>query len=80
MEGMIAAAKAPLLAKIKDMQAQLDALTAPQQPFGWYDPTEDTFSRDIDASKRGATIWPLYRDAGMPVSVVVEILPVREKK
>lgn len=39
--------------------------TAPQQPFGWYDPSEDKFSRDREAHKRGATLWAVYRDAGV---------------
>lgn len=38
---------------------------APQQPFGWYDPSEDKFSRDREAHKRGATLWRVYRDAGV---------------
>lgn len=37
-----------------------------QQPFGWYDPSEDKFSRDRDAHKRGATLWLMFSDAVAP--------------
>jgi len=53
-------------AAIAELRAEIDAPEPePQQPFGWYDPSEDKFSRDRDAHKRGATLWAVYRDAGV---------------
>lgn len=49
------------VSKLREAQAVQPA----QQPFAWYDPSADKFTRDRDdpSMNRGAVLWRLYRDA-----------------
>lgn len=50
-----------------DDEARLKAAKAapPAQPFAWYDPSADKFTRDLDdpSMNRGAVLWRLFLDA-----------------
>lgn len=50
-----------------DGESRLKAAKAapPAQPFAWYDPSADRFTRDMDdpSMNRGAVLWRLFLDA-----------------
>lgn len=49
------------VSKLREAQAVQPA----QQPFAWYDPSADRFTRDMDdpSMNRGAVLWRLFLDA-----------------